>query len=82
MEGARGRGGRQQWLRWHWLVLCYILIIILVQCLNCIGCTGGGVIDKGIIPPEDEVPQGGGGSCGGPGEPGIESCTGESGKGT
>ena len=26
--------------------------------------------------------EGGGGSCGGPGVPGIESCVGESGKGT
>ena len=26
--------------------------------------------------------EGGGGSCGGPGEPGIESCIGESGNGT
>ena len=54
---------RQQWLRWHWLVLCYVLIIVFIQCLHnrngCNGCTGEGVIVKGIIPPEDVVPPAG-----------------------
>ena len=70
MEGARDRRAGSNGCAGIGWFLCDILIIVSIQCLHnrsggagdssdgigCSGCTGAGVIVKGIIPPEDEVP--------------------------